>query len=179
MRRSLLLIVAAAVLGGCVQIPKDLFQTKRPVTEIRSLEARKFEGGDKEAIYAASAAALQDLGFSLSETDADLGLLVGSKDRDATDAGQVVLAVFVALLGGGATAVDKNQRFFVSVVVQEMLDSFGNPIANQLSVRATFSRKVWNTRNDLTRAEQLVDPKLYSGFFDKLSKSVFLEAQQI
>jgi hypothetical protein len=38
---------------------------------------------------------------------------------------------------------------------------------------------VWNSYGQLTRLEGLREPELYQQFFEKLSKSVFLEAQKI
>jgi hypothetical protein len=38
---------------------------------------------------------------------------------------------------------------------------------------------VWNSYGQLNRLEALNEPELYTQFFDKLSKSVFLEAQKI
>jgi hypothetical protein len=38
---------------------------------------------------------------------------------------------------------------------------------------------VWDTENDVTRAEALDDPKLYQEFFEKLSQSVFLGANEL
>jgi hypothetical protein len=43
----------------------------------------------------------------------------------------------------------------------------------------TFQRLVWNQNNVLTKIEGINDPSIYTEFYDKLSKSVFLQAQNV
>jgi hypothetical protein len=178
-RKVMTVMFAATLLSGCVTMPPDTFRVTENVLQLRALDTKRYEGSSREKMYSAAAGVLQDMGFTLTETQAGLGLLVGTKDRSAVEAGQVVGIILVALLGGQPQAMDKNQRFFASVVVADVLDEKGNAVPGQFAVRATFSRKVWNTQEQLTRAELLRDPELYSGFFDKLSKSAFLEAHSI
>ena len=45
-------------------------------------------------------------------------------------------------------------------------------------MRITFQRTV-NRSDNTVVGETLSDPELYQGFFEKVSKSVFLEAQNI
>ncbi|GAI49140.1 unnamed protein product, partial [marine sediment metagenome] len=125
-------------------------------------------------ILSASASLLQDLGFNLDESETDLGLLVASKERDATNAGQVVLAIVVAAMGGGTTPIDKEQKIRASIVTSPVGET-----ANRTSVRVTFQRIVWNTYGQVSKRERLNDPKMYQEFFEKLSKAVFLEAHGI
>ena len=139
--------------------------------EIRSRQARSFDTTDEENILSASAAVLQDLGFTLSDSETSVGLIRGEKDRDATDTGQVVGALILAALGGGSTPIDKQQKIIACVVTK--------PVGSRISVRVTFQRLVWNTENQLSRAESIIDDQIYSGFFQRLSKSVFLEGEPI
>lgn len=173
------LALCMGALSGCVVMPPTAFKVSENVVRIRAQEIRRFEATDPNAIYSAAAAVLQDMGFTLSETESKLGLLVGTKDRSAVDGVQVALVLLTALAGGKPAPMDKNQKFFASVVVTTALDDSGKDIPNQYVVRATFSRMVWNTENKMTRAEQLRDDELYTGFYDKLSKAVFLEAHRI
>lgn len=170
-------IIAACLavsVAGCVTMPENLFVTSPKSLERRQIEARKFTGIEEVNLVSAVGAVIQDLGFTLEGSETKLGLIVAQKDRDAAQAGEVVAAVLIALLGGGQTAISRDQKIRVSVVVLPTADK----ARNSWQVRATFQRIV--TRTDNTQfAETLQDPKLHTEFFDKLSKAVFLEAQQI
>lgn len=125
-------------------------------------------------ILSACAGLLQDLGFNIDESETKLGLIVASKQRSAVDAGQVAAAVLVAVLTGVATPTDKEQKMRASIVTRPVGEDGGS-----IAVRVTFQRIVWNTQGKVTKMEGLSDPKAYQEFFDKLSKAVFLEAQEL
>lgn len=162
------------IFQGCGGIPKDALSMNKATLEDRQLQTRLFGTSDEEKILSASASLLQDLGFNLDESETDLGLLVASKDRDATDAGQVVLMLAVAAMGGGTMPIDDVQKIRASVVT-----SPSGETGERIAVRVTFQRIVWNTYGRVSRLEKLNDPKMYQEFFDKLSKAVFLEAHGI
>lgn len=144
----------------------------------RQMQTRRFDTADERAILAATAGVFQDLGFTTEETKASAGLIVGSKDRDAVESGQVAgqmfFALLVAAMGGKADPVwDSNQKIRLSVVTKPAADR------GAIVVRATFQRVVWNTKNQVSRVETIGTPEIYQQFFDRLSQSVFLEAHQI
>jgi len=162
----------ASYLTGCATtVPKEALQLSPTSLEDRQMQTRHFEGSSESEILSASAGVLQDLGFQINESETDLGIIVCSKERDATESGQVAAAVVVALLGGGSMPIDKKQKIKASLVVKPDKDGF--------NVRITFQRMVWNTQNQLSRVEGLREPEMYQEFFDKLSKSIFLEANKI
>ena len=140
--------------------------------EKRSMQTRKYEGIAEADILSASAGVLQDLGFLIEESETKLGVIVGSKQRDATDGLQLALAVFAALAGAGSTPIDSHQKIRASLVIRPIDD-------NNHFVRVTFQRVVWNTKNKVSLAESIEEPKIYQDFFDKLSKSIFLEGHKI
>jgi len=172
--RSLLLVLCAcaAVTAGCSStIPKSALTLAPQSLERRQLQTRTFDTTKEAEILQACAGLLQDLGFTLDSSQSSLGLLCASKDRDATDGGQIVGAVILSALSRVRTDVDRNQKIRASVVT--------HPSAGKMAVRVTFQRVVWNTANQITRLEFVNDAAIYEEFFSKLSKSVFLEAQQI
>jgi len=176
MRRLLpFFIISILIMTGCqTTIPKDALSLSPESLTQRQLETRKYETKDEAKILAACAGLLQDMGFNLDESETKLGVITSSKTRSAVSAGQQVGAVFVALLGGGYMPTDKEQKMRASVITRPVGEHGG-----YIMVRVTFQRIVWNTQGQVTKSESLTDPKIYQEFFDKLSKSIFLEAQSI
>ena len=158
-------------------IPPDALKLNAVSLERKQLQTRRFDGVASEDLLSACNGVLQDLGFNLDESETELGVLVASKQRDATEAGQVVLAVIIAGLGGGSTPVDKEQKIRVSLVTRPASVSYTGDESHL--VRITFQRIVWNTQGQISRLEGIYDAEIYQEFFDKLSKAVFLEAHQI
>ena len=167
-------LVCALVLVACQQsVPKEALQLSPDSLERRQAQTRVFETSDEAELLSASAALLQDLGFTLDESEVDLGVLVASKNRDATEVGQVVGAVAMAIVFGARVPVDDQQRIRAALVTRKLEDRRG------YAVRLTMQRIVWNTDGQVSKTEPIDDQRIYQEFFDKLSKSVFLEAQEL
>ncbi len=241
MKRLLTGLLCAGMLAGCgAQIPRDALQLSPESLQYRQMQTRRFETTDKATMLTAATGVLQDLGFSLEEAEVPLGVLVGSKKRDATSTTQLAGAFILAALGGGQAAVDSHQTIRVSMVMREnagasrsssvksisasdlasiradmeknlsaalrknhseetsrkvarqVADSTAKVLEDDLKkvlavrteggdsiVRVTFQRIVFDNTGQISRAEQINDPAIYRQFYDKLSKSVFLEAHEI
>ncbi len=160
---------------GCQTIPTDALRLNPESLKQRQLQTRRFDGISEKDLLAASAGVIQDLGFNIDEVETELGLIVGSKERDAKEAGQIALAIIVAVMGGGNAPIENRQLLRLSLVVRPARKSS----SNSHYVRVTFQRMVWDMNNQLTRAESIDDNMLYQEFFERLSKSVFLEAHRI
>lgn len=177
-QKSIFLIAAIVplfFLVGCqttTKIPKDAFLLKQESLQLRQMQTRAFDTTDEKTLLAAASGVLQDLGFTLDESETDLGVLVASKDRDAKEAGQVVGSVMVAVLFGVSTPVDDKQKIRASLVTSPIDES-------RTKLRVTFQRIVWNTQGQISKTESLEDSVMYQEFFEKLSKSAFLEAHEI
>ena len=162
------------IFQGCGGIPKDALSMNKATLEDRQLQTRLFDTSDEEKVLSASAGVFQDLGFNLDESETDLGLIVGSKDRGATEAGQVFLAIMVSAIGGTTAVYDTTQKIRISLI-----SSPAGENGERIAVRVTFQRVVWNNYGQVSRRERLNEPEMYQEFFDKLSKAVFLEAHGI
>ncbi len=162
-----------SLLIGCASVPKDAFKVTESSLNMRVMQSRVFETNDEVGLLSAGIGVLQDLGYSIDETEKDVGVVTASKTVDATSGGQVAAAIFVALLGGGNMAIDKEQKIRVSLITKPSREE------GKFLARITFQRIVWNTNGQIARVETIDDPEVYKEFFAKLSKSVFLEAHSI
>ena len=175
MRRVLaLFLISISFITGCQTIPKDALTLSPEALAQRQIQTKKYETTDEAKILSACAALLQDTGFNIDESETKLGLISSSKMRNAENTGQIALAILVAALGGGVTPIDKEQKMRASIVTRPVGEH-----GEYISVRVTFQRIVFNTQGQVTVSESLTDPKIYQEFFDKLSKSIFLEAQEL
>ena len=167
-------VVCALALVACQQtVPKAALQLSPDSLQRRQAQTRVFETSDEAELLSASAALLQDLGFTLDESEVDLGVIVASKNRDATEVGQVVGAVAMAVLFGAHVPVDDEQKIRAALVTRKLEDRHG------YAVRLTMQRIVWNSDGKVSKTEPLDNALMYQEFFDKLSKSVFVEAQEL
>ncbi len=179
MRKLLALLVCLSLLAGCAQVPQKVLELPPESLQNRQLQTRRFETIDREKMLAAASNVLQDLGFTLEEAEIPLGVLTGSKTRSAVQTAQATTAIVIGILGalagsgGKMPAIDAHQTIRVCVVMRQ------KPGSDESTVRATFQRVVVNTENRITKAEQINDVAIYKEFFEKLSKSVFLEAHEI
>jgi hypothetical protein len=167
-----LLLGLAGMLAGCTSFPKDALAMSETLLDDRNMQSRKYESKEEDRLLAASSSVLQDLGFILDESEMDIGLIGGSKMRSAHDLKQKVAAVALGAMLGMYVPTDKEQEFRASVTTRPVDD-------RHIVVRVTFQRIVWNATDDITKRESLKEPEMYREFFDRLSKSIFLEDQQI
>lgn len=178
--RSWLSPLLCLALAGCATAPKGFLKPAEGSLAQRQLQMRQYDTTNEEQIITSVAGVLQDLGFTLDESETKLGLVVASKQSDATNAGQVAGAVLLDMLsamGGSHTSytaqADAVQRVKASVITKSSLEG------KKMVVRVTFQRIVWNRANQISKVESIQEPDIYQKFYDGLSKAIFLEAQKI
>lgn len=198
--RVVLTALCFLLVAGCATVSDNSMQLSTDSLQLRQLQTRTIEGINENALLAACVGVLQDLGFNIDESETRLGVIVASKNRSAVDlgdaAGDVVVdtlveavldAMFDALLGddwddddedeGEDIVYDVTQKIRASIVTRPAVDSSGQPRKDAHVIRITIQRLVWDSEGKIAHAESIEDPKIYQKFFDRLSKSVFLELQ--
>jgi hypothetical protein len=132
--------------------------------QIRERQTARFSTAE-ERLLAEASQVLQDLGFTIEESAPRYGVLAGSKDRDATQTGEVVgqiaLTMGLALLG-----VRYDPVWDTDQVIRTTLST--SPGAGGQSVlRVSFERIVTNNKG-VSRAEELTAEEFSSGFFERV-----------
>ena len=181
MKKYLSCIALCFFLAGCVSIPIDVLRLPPDNLAKRQQQTRQYINTDEEKIMSACTGVLQDLGFTIDKGESKLGVIFASKDRKVDNGGQLVAATLMTALAAAAGTgtssyynnVEKNQKIRASVVSQKSSDG------SKVLVRVSFQRMFWTMAGQLSRIETLQQEDLYQGFFEGLTKSVFLEEQKI
>jgi hypothetical protein len=178
--RSSAIILTALMLSGCVNandIANRVGQPPAEMGKLRAIEIRRFDTKDDVRLISAGTQTMQDLGFIISESSLDGGLVTGAKQRDATETGQVVgqIAVTVLLAAFGSYHVpvwDDNQTIQATIVTYSVDNS------EVSDVRVSFDRVVVNTQGQ-RRAEFIGDEAIYRQFFERYSAALALEGHSL
>ena len=171
MKKFLAICFCAFGLSGCLTYD-NYYQLDSDYLNRRQIETMRFETDNEETILAASAGVLQDLGFTLDETETKLGLITAYKNREASSTGAKAAIILLAAMSDTQPVYDTEQKIYTTLVSTKSKESKG------YNVRITFARMVTNNMHE-TRNEKITDQKTYREFFDKLSQSLFLTAHEI
>ena len=195
------LIAAVGCATGPRTTSKEFFQLSPDSAANKAMQTRRVEVVSDRELLSASAAALQDLGFQVTEVDPALGFLRAAKERSARETGQewsqgtiaflTALATITAAAAGSASnmivvpPVDLHQQINASLIATPLRSKGGQ---SRFQVRVMFYRLVWKGEGQsgdvyIPPGEQMMemirDPEIYQRFFARLNKSVFLEAERI
>jgi len=175
MHRRAVLIGLAALAGCGPSVPQETAAlTLAPDSlAVRQIQTRRFDTADERLMLRASAAVLQDLGFSIDATTPGAGLIIGSATRSTLSAGRLGAQPLASLFGASAGGWGPRQLIRVSIIARALGGGQG------VTVRATFQRALRNGAGMVMGSASIDDPMLYQAFFDRLAQSAFLEAHAI
>lgn len=184
--RAALLAGALLALAGCASAPDDALRLTAQSDHDRALQTRRFDGLSEATLLAATAGVLQDLGFTLDESESRLGVVTASRQltsRRPMNRGELMKdlawTLLIPTLGATFTALDaaagvKEPQLVRVSLVTRAADQ-GSPLG--ASARVTAQRVVYADERltKIVAVEPLNDPLFYREFFTRLSQSVFLE----
>ena len=121
---GVIILLSLGILG-CVSVPTGFLKPSEGYLQKRELQMRQYDTTDQTKIITSVAGVLQDLGFTLDDSEADVGFVAASKKADATNKGQIFLVALLGGLGNNPQAVqqcDKSQVIKASVITKASLD---------------------------------------------------------
>jgi len=180
-----LMLSLTACGSGCIGDCEDYrFTLDSDYMARRQQTTRNFYTNNETEMLSASAAVLQDLGFKLEESSSKLGLLTATKERKISKGKQIPGMIADSIMNAALYSLTKgilgDEEYEAVYDVQQ--DIFATLVisktSNGTNVRVNFARMVWNNKGE-GRIEKIWDDAVYREFFEKLSKSVFLNAHNI
>lgn len=176
-----IIMLAVIVTSGCQSVPQPDLRLTESALEIRQLQTHKYAAASEQEILLASVGVLQDMDYTIDTVELPLGVLSASKTVDASSdgemAGLILLDLLCAMGGSGCGAVQtasESQTIMLTMVVLPALAEDGSFVT-----RVTLQRIIWDKQGRPKLRELIDDAEGYQKFFDKLSKSIFLEVNTI
>ncbi len=166
-------LLAMLMLGGCVSANDIAMRVGAPpqnAPEIRELQSARFDTIDERQLLADATQVLQDLGFSVDESAPQMGVLAGSKNRDATEAGQVAAQIALTVVAA-AFLVAYVPTWDTDQTIRATLTTRPLPGSRQILLRAWFERIVRNNQGH-ARVEPLLMPDMHREFFQALRNGI-------
>jgi hypothetical protein len=156
-------IVGATLLTGC--------ETTKPVVqksslEIQAIQAKMFET-DKSTAFKSVLSVLQDLGYVIQAASLDTGVITAQSPTKQDKSGG---AAFALAFGGVRT----EGRTYVTASVEDFN-------AKQTRVRLNFVDKRFRSSTygqQATDEQPILDVKIYSNAFEKISEAIFIRSAQ-
>lgn len=158
-------LIVVLALTGCAH-----YTAEPPMTQlqVREIQSRDFDTSDAKLVMKSMMNVLQDEGFIIKNAVLDLGLLSAEKNVNVENACVVLMKRFLAEKNA---RWDKHQVLEASANVSE----FGD----KTRVRMTFQTKTIDNFGCPKEVETISDPVYYQQFFEKVSKGIFLQQENI
>ena len=77
--RGFLIVAAILLAAACTTERPELILSEKSAVELRSIQSRAFDTGDKKKIYRAMISTFQDLGYTISKVEPEAGTVSASK----------------------------------------------------------------------------------------------------
>ncbi len=137
---------------------------------VRTFETRRYYTASDAALMRAIASTMQDLGFTVTETSADAGVVAAQKTRDAKEVGEIAGAVAANVLESILLHNNPDLVFTKTQVIHVTVVS--SPAGAAHDVRVTFDRYLIDNHENLRATDIVADPKIYAQFFSQLDSAL-------
>lgn len=145
--------------------PEELAkQTEISHEELRKVQTRVYDTPEYNPVMKSILNTLQDEGFVVRNVAFDLGFLTATKETDVERHSQSFWDEYRR---------SPDSRFTKQKVIEATVSV--NDIGNKIRVRINFQEKTIDNRGALMKLGQVSDPKIYTEFFSKIDKDLFVQ----
>jgi hypothetical protein len=176
MKRLVLALFVAAAGAGCASGAGGRAILPSSPLEVRAAQSRVFDTADERLVLKAALNALQDSGFVIRQTDAELGLVTAVaewKSRTPNKGLRIAKWVAAPFTYGGSLLIPTGRTEFSSVEANVNVTRE----AGRTRARVSLVSRVTDKDGRIRSVEPIADPLAYQGLLARLDKAVYLERE--
>jgi hypothetical protein len=190
-------VLAAALVSSVFALPalakqteplpmEPWFQLNPTSAEDLETQTRTFQKVPRSSVLFASAGVLQDMGYKITGGERRFGLLLGQKMAAVESPGAahaigeaalVTTTVILSLLVGEDLVTDLPEQVAQQIHIS-LLVSEGDSENGEVEVRISLDRDMHYDHGGIV-PDHTELPKVYQEFFERLSRAVYLEGEQL
>jgi hypothetical protein len=135
--------------------------------QVREMQTRDIDTSDMKLVIKSMMNVLQDEGFIIKNVVPEAGLLCAEKNVDTEN---IALAIL-------SSSMNRNARW----EKQQIREASANisEFGTKTRIRINFQNKILDNEGQLRGVKSVTDPKVYQDFFEKVSKGIFIQEQNI
>ncbi len=135
--------------------------------ELRQFQKKEFNSNNEIEVIKTAISALQDLGFTVKNANADLGIINAEMQISDSSAFSQYMQSWIF----EETTIASVKHLDATLNVEKIQD--------KVIIRASFVTKALNKVGGIIRSEPILDPKFYQDFFNRIDKSLFLKLNKL
>jgi len=158
------------VLGVLIMLASCVTQIQPQMTQlqIRELQTRTYATTNTKMVMKAVLNALQDMGFTITNAQENLGLIVAVENKDVENK---TAAMFEQIFAGYHARYAKDAITHATANI--------SPYGKVTMVRVSFTVKVLDNKGGVVRILHIANAKIYQKFFAKIQQSIYLQEQKV
>ena len=173
MHRLTALLLMGVLLTGCAS--KGPLLPTTSALQVRQFQTRSFETPDEKLVMRAVLQGLQDAGFQLRQAEAELGMVVAT--RETFEKGTPKALRIASLLAFYTAPL----YFLTKGSTRTLVEITGTvvKVGGQTRVRLTGQLKRLDSKGSIKDLRWLDDGAFYQDIFARIDKAVFLEQEKL
>jgi len=173
---SALAVALAAASAGCASGSGARAIAPSSPLEVRAAQSREYDTADSRLVLKAALNALQDSGFTIRETSAELGLVTGVAEwqsRSESRGTKILKWVGVPFTYGASLLIPSGRNEFSTLEATVNVTRE----ADRTRARVSLVARVRDAGGSVRSVQAIADPLAYQGLLSRLDKAVYLERE--